>query len=434
MRSFPFRSYIRLGVCLFITNLSLGQEQVFIATTLEAYLQQAQRANPSLKAFEAHYDAATQRIPQVSALPDPTFQITHFVESIQTRTGPQDNAFVLSQRIPWFGKLGSREDAASAEAEALWFAYQNQQLMLARTVSLMYYEYGYTGHAINLTRENLALLEKLEPITEEKIKAGGDLNTLLRLKVEMGKVSDQLQSLEQKRIAQSAQLDQLLALSSADVLPWPSWEAPLIEALDARSLAIAIETNNPALEMLQRKIASAEARKEIARLESYPDITLGLNYIQVGDPVVNPTTPDAGQDPWGFTVAVNIPIWFNKYDASRAEALASKRATENEYQNRLNELRSELSTSIARLNDANRRLKLYGEELLGLAQQAAEITRSSYESGRTGILEVIDSERTLLELQTLYWRAAADAWQQRIAIQTLANQPLLGTFKTTSEK
>lgn len=434
MRSFPFRSYIRLGVCLFITNLSLGQEQVFIATTLEAYLQQAQRANPSLKAFEAHYDAATQRIPQVSALPDPTFQITHFVESIQTRTGPQDNAFVLSQRIPWFGKLGSREDAASAEAEALWFAYQNQQLMLARTVSLMYYEYGYTGHAINLTRENLALLEKLEPITEEKIKAGGDLNTLLRLKVEMGKVSDQLQSLEQKRIAQSAQLDQLLALSSADVLPWPSWEAPLIEALDARSLAIAIETNNPELEMLQRKIASAEARKEIARLESYPDITLGLNYIQVGDPVVNPTTPDAGQDPWGFTVAVNIPIWFNKYDASRAEALASKRATENEYQNRLNELRSELSTSIARLNDASRRLKLYGEELLGLAQQAAEITRSSYESGRTGILEVIDSERTLLELQTLYWRAAADAWQQRIAIQTLANQPLLGTFKTTSEK
>ncbi|WOO42969.1 TolC family protein [Rubellicoccus peritrichatus] len=434
MGSFRFISCLRLGICLFIAHLSLGQEKAFTATTLEAYLQQAQKANPSLKAFEAHYDAATQRIPQVSALPDPTFQITHFVESIQTRTGPQENAFVLSQRIPWFGKLGSREAAASAEAEALWFAYQNRQLTLARAVSLMYYEYGYTGHAINLTRENLALLEKLEPITEEKVKVGGDLNTLLRLKVEIGKIADQLQSLEQKRVAQSAQLNELLALSTDSSLPWPTWQAPPIEELDARSLAIAIEANNPELEMLQRKIASAEARKEIARLENYPDITLGLNYIQVGDPVVNPTTPDAGQDPWGFTVAVNIPIWFNKYDAGRAEALASKRATENEYQSRLNQLKSDLSASLARLNDANRRLKLYGEELLQLAEQAAEITRSSYESGRTGILEVIDSERSLLELQTLYWRAAADAWQQRIVIQTLANQPLLGTLNPVSEE
>ena len=62
-----------------------------------------------------------------------------------------------------------------------------------------------------------------------------------------------------------------------------------------------------------------------------------------------------------------------------------------------------------------------------------ENSRTSYESGRTGILEVIDSERSLLDLQLLYWRASADAWQQRIIIQTLSNQPLLGTFQATQE-
>jgi outer membrane protein TolC len=160
-------------------------------------------------------------------------------------------------------------------------------------------------------------------------------------------------------------------------------------------------------------------------LESYPDITFGINYIQVGDPVVNPMTPDAGQDPWGVTVAVNIPIWFDKYNAAKAEALATKRANESEYENRFNALRAELSASLSLLEDANRRIKLYGDELLGLAEQAVENTRSSYENGRTGILEVIDSERSLLDLQLLYWRAASDAWQQRIVIQTLANQPIL---------
>lgn len=63
-----------------------------------------------------------------------------------------------------------------AEAEAVWYAYQNQQLMLARMVSDMYFEYGYKDRSTGLTRENLDLLQQLEPIVEERVKARGDLN------------------------------------------------------------------------------------------------------------------------------------------------------------------------------------------------------------------------------------------------------------------
>jgi outer membrane protein TolC len=398
---------------------------------LQSYLSRALAKKPKLVAFEQRYEAAMQRIPQAAALPDPMLQVTSFVESVQTRTGPQENVFMLSQKLPWFGKLGSRKEVASSEAEALWYAYQNQQLSLVREVSLAYYEYGYAQEAIRLTEENRNLLEKLEPIVEEKVKGGADLNALLRLKVEIGKVDDRLQTLKQKRVAQSAKLGELLALSDPSVLPWPKWDAPEPVALDGPLLARAIRANNPELQMLERKVASAEARREIARLESYPDITLDLNYIQIGSPEVNPGTPDAGRDAWGVTVAVNIPIWFDKYDAAKAEALATKRSFEYEYENRYNALRAELSASLSTLEDANRRLKLYGEELLSLAEQAVENSRTSYESGRTGILEVIDSERSQLDLQLLYWRAAADAWKQRILIQTLANQPVLGTFQVT---
>ena len=398
---------------------------------LQSCLNQAQTANPQLKAFESRYDAAMQRIPQASSLPDPMFQVTHFVESIQTRTGPQENAFLLSQKIPWFGKLSSRENAALAEAEALWYGYQNQQLMLARKVSLAFYEYGYTREAIRLTDENLELLRKLEPVVEEKVRAGGDLNALLRLKVEIGKIDDQLQSLQQKRLAQSAQLSELMALPESTLLPWPEWKSPDRVSPDGSSLAAAIQSNNPELKMLERMISNVDARRKIARLKGFPDFTLGFNYIQTGDPDVNPNTPDAGKDPWGFTVAMNIPIWFKKYDAAQAEMLASKRSFESEYDNRLNKLRAELNVSLATLTDANRRLTVYGDELLGLAKQAVENSRSGYEAGNTGILEVIDSERSLLDLQLLYWRAASDAWQQRIIIRTLANLSIQEMFQTT---
>lgn len=407
------------------TNLALSN--------LETYLSRALSANPNLHSFEQRYEAATQRIPQAAALPDPMLQVTHFVESVQTRTGPQENVLMLSQKLPWFGKLSSRKEAASQEAEALWFAYQDQQLKLARAVSVAYYEYAYVEQAIRLSKENRDLLQKLEPIVQTKVEGGADLNALLRLKVEIGKVDDRLQSLQQKKIAQSAKLGELLAIHQEDALPAPVWEAPEISLPDRTSVAADIRAHNPELQMIERKVASAEARREIARLEAYPDVTLGLNYIQVGDPSVNPTTPDAGRDPWGFTIAVNIPIWYPKYNAAKAEALAHKRSFESEYDNRWNGLRAELSASLAELKDANRRLKLYGEELLGLAEQAVENSRTSYEGGRTSILEVIDSERSLLDLQLLYWRAAADAWQQRIIIQTLANRPILNTFSGTQE-
>ena len=427
-------SFLVLITGVFFSGLAVASDPPAFASeqvSLAYYLERAQSANPQLKAFDQRYRAVTQRVSQVSALPDPVFQVTSFVESVQTRTGPQENVFMLSQKIPWFGKLGRQEDTASAEAEALWYAYQSQHLSLARRVSLAFFEYGYTKEAIRLTKENRDLLRNLEPIVQVKVEGGADLNALLRLKVEIGKVDDQLQSLKQRQIAQSAGIVKLLALPDSGILPWPQWEPPDVVSLDGLSLIKSIETNNPDLEMLRRKVSSAAARREIAKLESYPDFSLGINYIQIGEP--GTAVSDAGKDAWGVTVAVNIPIWFEKYQSARAEALATQRASENELTNRFNELRADFSASMALLDDANRRLQLYGDELLSLAKQAVENSRTSYESGRTGILEVIDSERSLLDLQLLYWRAAADAWQQRIIIQTLANQPILGTFKATQE-
>ena len=83
-------------------------------TQLAAYLERAQEANPELEAYRQHYAAAQQRIPQARALPDPTLQVTQFVESVQTRTGPQENIFMVSQKVPWFGVLKGRRDAAAS--------------------------------------------------------------------------------------------------------------------------------------------------------------------------------------------------------------------------------------------------------------------------------------------------------------------------------
>ncbi|MCC5021487.1 MAG: TolC family protein [Candidatus Synoicihabitans palmerolidicus] len=104
------------GALLALTLPSIAQDDRASLDTL-GYLHQAATHNPDLRAYVLRYDAAQARIPQMAALPDPMLQISHFVESVQTRTGPQENVIMLSQRLPWFGRLAGRESVASAEAE-----------------------------------------------------------------------------------------------------------------------------------------------------------------------------------------------------------------------------------------------------------------------------------------------------------------------------
>ena len=69
---------------------------------LEALVEEALDRNPRVRESLARYRAALQRIPQVSALPDPVLATTQYVRTPETRVGPQTTMLSVSQRLPWF--------------------------------------------------------------------------------------------------------------------------------------------------------------------------------------------------------------------------------------------------------------------------------------------------------------------------------------------
>src|SRR6056297_447338 len=97
------------------------------AQSLEDYFQVAAENNPQLQASYNEYQAALQRIPQVNALPDPEFSFGYFISPVETRLGPQQAKFSLSQMFPWFGTLEARGDAASLQAESKFQSFINQR-------------------------------------------------------------------------------------------------------------------------------------------------------------------------------------------------------------------------------------------------------------------------------------------------------------------
>ncbi|MCC5021486.1 MAG: hypothetical protein J6386_01110 [Candidatus Synoicihabitans palmerolidicus] len=74
-----------------------------------------------------------------------------------------------------------------------------------------------------MTDANLKLLRKLEPIVEERTRTGTDLNRLLLLKIEIGRLQDKLATLQQERPQIAAHASALLALPVDSPLPAPRW-------------------------------------------------------------------------------------------------------------------------------------------------------------------------------------------------------------------
>lgn len=401
------------------------EHTLLLDSSLDAYLARAIEASPALAAYQERFAASLARVPQAAALPDPQLQVTHFVEPVQTRNGPQENALMLNQRLPWFGTLRNRERSASAEAQALWYAAQSQARRVALETGTAYYDYALIRRQLELVTRNLDLLHQALPTVEERVRTGRSLDSLLRLQVEVGRLEDRLASLQSQRAVIEATLRGWLVLEANAALPAPELTPIPAPEVDLAAIRAALPDENPELAMLRWRVESAEARQALARLKRYPDLTLGMNYVQIGEGTMGGA--DAGRDAWSVMVGVNLPIWGDANRGARDEAQAARRAAEADYQQQLVNLQTEASRRVSLLRDASRTADRYSRDLLDLARQSVEISRTRYESGQGSILEWIDSERSRLDLEMQYWNAVAVIARQQLALQLLTGPNLSGS-------
>ena len=145
------------------------------APDLRAYVSEALERNPTAFGSLARYRAARQRVPQVTALPDPVVSFTQALRSVETRVGPQLNSVTLSQTFPWFGTLELRGRVALLEATALFHRYQATQRAIVADVKEAYYELAYVDADLDLAREEQSLLEHYETLARARYATGNGL-------------------------------------------------------------------------------------------------------------------------------------------------------------------------------------------------------------------------------------------------------------------
>ena len=155
----------------------------------------------------------------------------------------------------------------------------------------------------------------------------------------------------------------------------------------------------------------------------WPDFGVGASWIQT-DKRSNTSPDDNGKDPVQLFVEVSLPIWRNKYKAAERQAEAERRAAVRMREDLENELSTKLSTALYHYEDAGRKLSLFRDSLVPKAYQALETTQSSFAAGQASYMEMIDTERQLLELRLLAARASVDRAVRLAELEKLCGREL----------
>jgi cobalt-zinc-cadmium efflux system outer membrane protein len=161
--------------------------------------------------------------------------------------------------------------------------------------------------------------------------------------------------------------------------------------------------NRPEVQAALLRIEKDEKRIQLAHRNYWPDFTIGAgvtNVMDRSDPagIMNP--PDQnGKNIFSFTVGMNIPLRRKKYDAALIEATQDKIASREGYRNVVNTLESSVRAIGFRIETLDQQINLFEKTLLPQAEQALSSTEAAYSTGTLGILDLLDSERVLLDVR-----------------------------------
>jgi cobalt-zinc-cadmium efflux system outer membrane protein len=383
--------------------------------TLQEYLRESALNNAGLKAAFERWKAAVEQVPQAQSLPDPKFNYGYYVQEVETKVGPQRQRAGIMQVFPWFGKIEARKDAASANAEAARKRYEGEKLKLFAEVKDAFYEYAYLARAVEIAKENLELIKHFEEVARTKyMAAAAGHPDVIRAQMELAKLEDQLESLEEMRGPISARLNSILNHRSFELLPWPRRERFQPVEVSRDRIIEMLKVNNPELAALDFEVEAAKRRVDLAKKKFYPDIGVGVDSIQT----------DGGDDAVILMFSLNLPIWRDSYKGAEQQARAEVRQRAQQKRQAENTIVAHAERALYGFGDSFRKVKLYRDVLIPKAEELLGSSETAYKAGTIDFLSLVDAQQMLLKYQLFYERAVADNGQKLAELEMLAGTEL----------
>lgn len=373
--------------------------------------------NPSLIAHGYEVRAIDARKLQAGLRPNPELSVTvedvlgsgefRGVDSAQT-------TLQLSQLI----ELGGKRSARVAVVDALQ-AQKRSVGELARVevlaaVAEQFVHVMGDQHELTLAREATQLAEETLALAQRRVTAGSaSLIEEKRANILLSKARIAEEHAEHELLVARRQLaafwgetNVTFTEANADLFVRPA--VPGLEELNTRI------AHSPELARWASERAARDAEVKLADARRRPDLTAGAGVRQF-----------SGPDEVGFVFQLSLPLPLSdRQQGTRAEARALADKTEVERTAAELRLRTALFGLAQELIHADTELNALEREMIPDAEAVLQLAREGIERARFSQLELLDAQRTLLELRLQRIEAAVAYHQFVIEIEKLLGEPL----------
>ncbi len=356
-----------------------------LSETLAAVLQN----NPALKAARAKWEMMKQRIPQARAWDD----LMVGVEAQRTGTtrfdNYTDNEWMALQAIPISGKNLSRARVANSEAMQVFEEFRRAEIDAVTRAKAASFKLSGAYFQLEINSRNQELLRQLVDISRAKYEVGTQSQADVFLaQTDLARLSETRAMIEQEISAQQTQLNVLMGRPANTSLTHPQPSVFKVRDLYSEKLNATALATRPEIVMALRKIEAEKARLQLAKRQWIPDpqIQVKARQYQGSDRVQEYDTGIVFSVPW---------MNYSKYSAGVREAAHSLESAQLEYDAACNEVLGLVRDQVWKIETIAQNYRLYHNQIVPLANQAVQSTRSSYEADKTSFLELITARRAL---------------------------------------
>ncbi len=373
--------------------------------TVEELVQLALATHPKIRAAQQRVAAAAHRITVARSLADPVLGETFWPfdgNALQTAGGRAANQIGLTQGIPWPEKLETQARIVQREVEMARAELDQVRLEIEEAVRLASIEVALASEAIAILNDMEILLQDLSKVAEAMVRSGASQQDILRVELELDRLQQQREDLwKQKRVAQA----DLAALLSQPEGAAPEVALSLAPGSGTERLEELIrlaEQCNPELRGLAWQIARDRQKQRLADLQRYPDFQVGVNWLVISEQdAISPVA--TGNDNFGFTVGLTLPVWRDKINAGIQSAAHQTSSSIELLDAQRNVVFGKLRRLIAQADSLTEQYRIYEERIIPRVHHTLEINLADYRGKRSDFFSVIETYRELLvfELQRL---------------------------------
>jgi len=388
------------------------------ALTLRDAMAAALMHNPELRSFAWGIRSAEARSLQASRPPNPEagIEIENFGGSGElSGFDGAETTFSISQLFLTGGKLKTRTRLASLDRELSAFNYETTRVDVLTTVAVRFIDVLGVQERVGIAEKAHELASQVFAVVTTRVEAG-DLSPVEKTRSRVTVSITRLALMQTRRNLAAARL-RLAALWSSTAPTFQTAEGRLDQVpaeLPTLATLASLINQNPELARWAVEMSKRKTALELARADAVPDIAVagGLRYLN-------------DLDDTAFVVGLTLPLpLFDRNQGGRLAAMNNIHQAHEQRRAAQTRVRTALAAGYEALLASHIAVTTLKDDILPNARSAFQATKTAFQEGTLGYLDILDAQRTLIQLEAEYLDALTTFHTAASEVERLIAQPL----------